>query len=155
MIKLTIADISVILSKFLSNDYPRITVEPLTTVEYSAFGNPGLSGTYYQAKYLWSINAAIYPEQKELLEIIWDESERRRRNLEDADILIYDYSSTIKEKTRTRQLIPGTSEVIINGNYISYYAQFKGVIVSQIKFTKLGIFDSVNFSLAETVKVFA
>jgi len=155
MIKLTIADISVTLNKFLSNDYPRITVEPLTTVEYSAFGNPALSGTYYQAKYLWSVNAAISPKEKELLEIIWDESERRRRNLEDPDIVIHDYSSTIKEKTRTRQLVPGTSEAIINGNYVSYYAQFKGVIVSQIKFSKLGIVDSVNFSLAETVKVSA
>ena len=151
---LSLAGVSVTMNKFLNNEYPRVGVNS-AKVEYSIDGTPATSGSYTESKYLWVVNAIVSPSQKDLLEIIWWESEDRRRRLtNDADILIYDRTSTVKEKTpRSRGIVPNAAEVMINENYIAYYAQFWGIMTTDLKFSKLGIFDAVSFSMAETVRV--
>lgn len=150
MIELSLAGLNVKLSKFLNNDYPRVIVQP-TSVEYSAYGVPVITGIHHQNKYLWSVNAICDRNQRDLLETIWWESEERQRKITDGNILIYDSTATIKEKTpRTRAIVPNTTTIAIGTNYVSYFAQFKGLIISELKFTKAGVVDTVSFSIAET-----
>jgi hypothetical protein len=52
---LSLAGISVILDKFVNNDYPHVTLQPLSTVEFSSLGAVALSGTYFEPKYLGSV----------------------------------------------------------------------------------------------------
>lgn len=148
-----LADLSVTFDSFVNSEYPRVTVQP-ASVEYSALGTPALSARYYENKHLWSVNAICDRHQRETLELILWESEDRRRKLLNADILIYDTTAAIRELApRSRGLVPNTTETIINGRYVAYYAQFYGIITTDLKYSISGIVDVVTFSIAETVRV--
>lgn len=151
---LSLAGISITFDKFLSTDYPRITVQPLAAVEFSVLGTPAVSGSYHEPKFIWSVNAICSLEQRYALEALAYEFNTRRRTLQDSDILIYDTTARVVEAIpRTRAIAPSTTEVAISSGHICYYPVFKAALTETIKFSELGHVDSVQFTLVETVKV--
>lgn len=154
-ITLSIASISVTLDTFLNNDYPRINVSQ-SSLEYSIYGTPAVSGTAFEPKHLWVISALCSSTSWDALDAIYLESERRRRNLLDCDVLIQDQVTDFKEiLPRTRSLVPNTLEELLFGSYSKYYAQFKGVFTERPKRTENGRLSSVSCQLQETIKVLA
>lgn len=151
---LSIAGLSVEFDKFLESDYPRVTVQPLSVVEFSILGTPAIQGSYFEPKFLWNFTAVCDQQQRDLLEAIAYEFHTRRRTLADGDILIYDTTATLIERSRSRAIVPGTAEVKLNGEtHTVYYGQFKAGLTDGPKFSKLGRYDSVSVSLTETIKV--
>jgi hypothetical protein len=155
-ITLSIASISVILDTFINTDYPRIEARENGGVAYSIAGTPAVSGFVYEPKHIWVISALCSSAQWDALEAIYLESERRRRNLLDYDVLIEDLVTDFKElQPRTRSLIPDTLEELLYGSYSKYYAQFKAAFTERPKRTETGRLLSVSCQLQETVKVLA
>lgn len=157
-LKLSFAGIEVTLSKFIADDQPRTIIQS-PALEYSAHGTPALQGTAYPAKYLWTINVAITNSDRDLLEALVYEFEEARRNLTSSDILIYDTTSRIRERSpRSRAIVAGTTERLINGGtHSAYFAQFNAVIIQMPKYTLpktcLGYNHIVTMSLSETMRV--
>lgn len=150
---LTLAGLSVTLKDFLNNEYPRVTVQPLSAVEFSALGTPAIQGTYFEPKHLWNINAFVTKEQRDLLEAISFEFHARRRALAPCDILILDTTATVKERSpRSRAIVPNTEQVVLAANAIAYYSQFLAGITDGPKFTQSGRLDAVTMTLIETIK---
>lgn len=154
---LSLAGISVTLEKFLSTDYPRITIESLAAVEFSALGTPAISGSQFEPKFLWNISCLVNQQQRDLLEAIAYEFQTRRRALQACDILIYDRTATLKERSpRSRALVPTTAELSLNGGtHTAYYGQFYAGITEGPRFTKQGRLDAMSLVLTETIKVSA
>jgi len=151
---LSLAGISVTLNSFVSNDYPRISLQPLSAVEFSALGTPAVSGSYFEPKYIWSITAMVDKEKRNLIDAIAYEFQARRRALEECDILVIDKTAPVTERNpRSRAIAPGTIQTLLGDSHVVYFAQFKAALTEPIKFSKLGILDSVSFSLVETVRV--
>ena len=150
---LDLDSISVTFSSFANNEYPRTTVQPLSSVEFSVLGTPSIQGSYFEPKYMWNISAYIDREQREMLDAIAHEFHTRRRNLDDANILIYDRTATVAEKNRTRSLVPNTVETAIGGGFVVYYAVFKAAIVDGPKYSQQGRKIVATLGLTETIKV--
>lgn len=107
-------------------------------------------------KHLWTISAIVKEDQRQLIEAIAYEFHEKRRNLDDCDILIYDTTATVVEQTRTRDIVPDTSEQSINnGSHIAYYGVFKGAITEGPKFGGQGRYDILTMALTETILVAA
>lgn len=149
-----LAGLEVTFSDFIDNNYPRITVQPLSAVEFSALGTPATQGTYFEPKFMWQFSAYLDRHQRHLIEAIAYEFHTRRRNLQDCDILLYDTTAYITERSpRTRGIVPGTSEVLINGGtHLSYHATFFCAITDNLKFSSNGIVDVLSMSLTETIR---
>lgn len=152
---LTLNEISVEFVRFLDTNYPRVLAEGSSSkVEFSIFGTPAIDGPAYVSRHIWACNAIYTHEQRDLLEALFAEFHYRRRNQQLCDILIYDTTATLKERSpRTRALVPDTSERAIGSSHVAYYAQFKGAFTEGPKFNKAGIWDFVQFTLTETVLV--
>jgi hypothetical protein len=152
---LTLNEISVEFVRFLDTNYPRVLAEGSSSkVEFSIFGTPAIDGPAYISRHIWACNAIYTHEQRDLLEALFAEFHYRRRNQQLCDILIYDTTATLKERSpRTRALVPDTSERAIGSSHVAYYAQFKGVFTEGPKFNKAGQWDFVQFTLTETVLV--
>lgn len=154
---LSLSGLSVTFNKFTSNEYPRITVQLLSVVEFSALGTPAISGTHHQAKYLWQFQAICDRTQRHLVEAIAHEFHTRRRNLEECDILVLDTTAYITERSpRTREIVPGAIETSINGGtWVAYHAQFLAAITDGPTFATSGTngrVDVLSMSLTETVR---
>lgn len=154
---LSLAGISVTLNKFVSNEYPRILIQQLSSVEYSAYGSVALQGSHFEPKYMWSFQALCDKEQRLLLEAIAFEFQTRRRALEDSDILLYDTTAPIVERLpRTRVIVPNTTETVINGGtHVAYLAAFRCAITDGPKPSQNGRLDVLQLVLVETIKVSA
>lgn len=151
---LSLADLEVTFSDFVDNNYPRITVQQLSAVEFSALGTPAIQGTYFEPKFMWQFQAYCDRQQRQLIEAIAFEFHTRRRNLQDCDILVLDTTAFVTERSpRSRGIVPGTSEILINsGTYLSYHAQFLGAITDGPKFSSNGRVDVLSMSLTETIR---
>lgn len=154
---LSLSGLSVTFHKFVSSEYPRITVQPLSVVEFSALGTPSISGTYHQAKYLWQFQAICDRHQKQLVEAIASEFHTRRRALEECDILVLDTTAYITERSpRSRGIVPGGIETSINGGtHLAYHAQFLGAITNGPTWATSGTngrVDVLSMSLTETIR---
>ena len=153
---LSLAGITVTISKFINTEFPRVTVQPLGAVEYSVLGSVALQGSYFEPKYMWQFQALCDKEQRLLLEALAFEFQTRRRALEECDILIYDTTAPLVEQSRTRAIVPNTTEMAINGGtHLAYYACFKSAIVDGLKPSQNGRLDMLQLTLSETVKVLA
>lgn len=150
-LKLSIASLSVTFDKFTNTEYPRIKVNP-ATVEYSSFGTPALGGTYYESKHLWSFTAFCDRIQRNQIEAIAFESDYRRRNLLDADILLEDTTAKFIERAPQTRTHVGAID-LIDGGYLAYDAVFKVAFSDVPKFTQQGRLDILSLTLAETIKV--
>lgn len=153
MLTLSFADISVTFDKFLNSEYPRTLIQQ-ATLEFSTLGTAALGGSYYREKYLWNIGAFCDQEQRNALEAIFHEFSVARRALTDSDILVYDKTAVIVERSpRTRDIVPSTLERMIGLNHVAYYPVCKAVITETPKFNYLGFNDSVTMVLTETIAV--
>lgn len=150
---LSLGGVTVTFHKFLDTNYPRTLIQN-ASVEFSVLGTPALLGPYHQQKHLWSINAVCDSATHDLVDSIAYEFQEKRSILKESDILIYDTTATIKERSRTRAIVPNTVELSLNGgSHTAYYAVFKAAITNGPTFSKLGRYDSVNLILTETVQV--
>lgn len=151
---LSLAGLSVTFSKFINTNYPRVTVQPLSVMEFSAFGTPAISGSYFEPKYLWQLEALCDRTQRQMIEAIAYEFHTRRRALQDSDILLLDTTAYVTERLpRSRGIVPGGVETAINGTHLSYHGQFKTAISDGPKFSSNGRLDVLSISLTETVRV--
>lgn len=153
---LTLAGISVTLDKFINTEYPRITVQSLGAVEFSALGTPGTFGALHEPKYMWQFQAVCDKEQRYLIEALAYEFQTRRRALVECDILLWDTTAPIIERSRTRAIVPNTTETVINGGtHFAYHACFRCAITDGPKPTQNGRVDVLQMVLTETLKVAA
>lgn len=153
---LSIAGIGVELTRFPNNEYPRATMQALGAVEFSALGSAALQGSHFEPKFIWTISALVEYEQRALMEALAFEFQTRRRERIDCNILVYDTTATIVERSRTRDLVPNTSETLLPGStHVSYYAQFNAAITDGPKYSASGRFDVLSLVLVETIKVSA
>lgn len=151
---LSLAGISVTLDKFINNEFPRVTLQPLGAVEFSAYGSVALQGSYHEPKWIWTVTALIDPQQRALLDAIAYEFQTRRRELVDCDILLYDTTSPIIERSpRTRALVPDTAETAIGGSHTQFFGQFFAGITDGPKYSQNGRKIVATLVLTETVKV--
>lgn len=154
---LQLAGVSVTLNNFLSSEFPRILIQQLSSVEYSAYGNPGTFGSLHEPKFMWQVTALIEKEQHLLLEAIAYEFHTRRRSLEECDILLWDTTAPIIERSpRSRAIVPAGEEILFNnGSHSQFFGQFKVAIVDGPKYTSSGRYITVTMALNETIKVLA
>lgn len=152
---LSLAGITVTIDSFIGGEYPRVTVQPLSAVEFSALGTPAIQGTYFESKYLWQFTAFCDRNSRQLVEAIAHEFQTRRRALQECDILLLDTTAYITERApRSRAIVPGGVEVSINGgSHLSYHAQFHACITDGPKFSSNGRVDVLSMALTETVRV--
>lgn len=154
---LSLAGLEVTFYKFVSSEYPRISVQQLSVVEFSALGTPAISGSFHSAKYLWQFQALCDRTQRHLVEAIAHEFHTRRRNLEECDILVLDTTAYITERSpRSRGIVPGAVPTSINGGtYLSYHAQFLAAITNGPTWATSGTngrVDVLSLTLTETVR---
>lgn len=151
---LELAGLSVTFDNFINSEYPRISVQPLSQVEFSALGTPAIQGSYFEPKFLWQFTAYCDRHQKQLIEAIAFEFHYKRRNLQDCDILVLDTTAYITEREpRSRGIVPGATEILINGGtHSSYHAQFLAGITDGPKFSNNGRVDVLSMSLTETIR---
>ena len=151
---LSLSGITVKFDKFLDTDYPRTVIQN-ATLEFSVAGTPALSGSHFAPKHIWAVNAICDTQQRDAIELIAHEFHEKRRALQDSDILILDTTATIKERSpATRAVVGGTTVLTLNGGvHLAYFAQFKGILSENLKFSKTGKIDFVSFVLTETVRV--
>lgn len=150
---LELAGLSVTFSDFINSEYPRITVQPLSAVEFSALGTPAIQGTYFEPKSMWQFSAYLDRHQRQLIEALAEEFHTRRRNLQDCDILLLDTTAHITERSpRSRGIVPGGIEILTGSSHISYHAQFLAAITDGPKFSSNGIVDVLSMSLTETIR---
>lgn len=153
-IKLTLAGFSVTFSKFFGDSIPRISPNE-NSIEYSASGNPVISGFAYEVPQLWNLDAYCSAEDYQKLLAIHAESDRLRRAGSDFRITLEDTTLPIVEKSpRTRAIVSGESETAIVGsvNYTSYSAKFYCWIVKRPDFRQLGKGWGVSFTAQEAGK---
>lgn len=151
---LELAGITVTFDTFINSEYSRITVQPLSQVEFSAAGTPAIQGTYFEPKFMWQFTASCDRNSRQLIEAIAHEFQTRRRNLQECDILLLDATAYITERSpRSRAIVPGGVEVSINGgSHLSYHACFKACITDGPKFSSNGRVDVLSMSLTETIR---
>lgn len=151
---LSLNGIEVTFDHFTSSEYPRIIVQQLSAIEFSTAGTPAIQGPYFEPKFLWQFSAYCRDTQRQLIEAISYEFHTRRRALQECDILLLDTTGCITErKPRSRAIVPGGIEAIINdGTHTSYHAAFKAAITDGPKFSSNGRVDVVSMSLTETVR---
>lgn len=151
---LSLAGITVTINNFINSEYPRVTVQPLSAVEFSAAGTPAIQGVYFEPKFMWQFSAYCSFTQRQLIEAIAHEFQTRRRNLQDCDVLLLDTTAYITEASpRSRAIVPGGVEMSINsGSHLSYHATFKAAITDGPKFSSNGRVDVLSMSLTETVR---
>ena len=103
---------------------------------------------------MWQFQALVEKEQRFLFDALAFEFQTRRRALQEFDILLYDTTDPIIERSRTRQIVPNTTETVINGGtHIAYHACFKCAITDGPKPSQNGRLDVLQLVLVETIKV--
>lgn len=147
MITLTFGSRVVQISRFADKRLPRVRVNP-AAIDYNASGSPVLRGSQFEAKFLWSINALLTPEEYGLLQLIYGESEAARRQFLDPTILLDDQTEQIYESARSRALVPGTGATDLVGA-VAYYARFGCFFVRPPEGVEAGNYYQVQASLAE------
>jgi hypothetical protein len=146
---LILAPFTLEIPNVLGGEFPRLEPEG-ASVEFSNHGNSVGFGPAYLEKYLWSFNTALH--DLETLRLLHAEFKYRRTTAgQNPDILLYDLSEPCQERTpRTRAIVPGTVETLVNGGtHVQYYAQFYVWFTVAPKITSSG----TTITLAEMGKV--
>ncbi|MBD2570013.1 hypothetical protein [Anabaena lutea] len=147
---LTVNDLELKITKFLSPRFPRGRIGPLPSIEYSANGSSILDGPIFPIKFLWSINASLDLEETDILQAIYSESDYNRRNLTGPLITLTDNTlSFVEHAPRTRPLAAGSTETTISNNQIKYFAKFQTFIIQSPEIDEQGIHNAVSFTLQE------
>lgn len=149
---LTIGSNSVVVDSFREANEPRILANPATS-EYTGYGYTVVKGTVVEPKYIWTVQAWMYPADYDLLWVIYSESDRRRRNLIDHAVTIDDTVREVYEPTRTRALATGASEVATGSGYVKYFARFEAMFSAEPQVVQRNFRYGVNFTLTEMDKV--
>ena len=155
---LTLGDLSLSLlpNRFLDTAFPRVRAQfSLSSVAYSTWGTPAVSGSNGPVKHIWTPNVLLEPSQKLILDAIETEYHYRRTNGQAVDILLYDQTAPITERNpRTRAIAPDTTPPAIGSSHVAYFAQFNVLLTSDLKYSKVGeLFYSCQFTLEESMVV--
>lgn len=154
MITLKISTLSISFKTFLDPVFPRTRAVKSAEMNYSNHGNSVGLGIAYEAPYIWTFNAVITPEEKKTINYIFTEFNHRRTKKPplDCDILLIDALEEYQERyPRTRAIAPGATETI-DGDYVSYYAQFMVWPVEDPKYDKSGSRIFVHLAFQESKK---
>ncbi|WP_157816420.1 hypothetical protein [Nostoc flagelliforme] len=144
-------NLSLEITSFLDAKLPRLIASPTSAIEYSIPGAAIRTGTAYEPKYIWAINALLLPEESTILQAIYLDSE-----LEKSNILISDTTQLLVERSpRTRAIVPGAAQPSNVGasSIIAYYANFNGCMIKPPELDERGIYIAASFTLQETTKV--
>lgn len=154
---ISIAGISVSLSKFADDAYPRIDsdVDAGTEIKYWATGSISASRPIYERHYSFNVNCFCTPEQEEMLDLIWAWHDHQVADKQDADILVSDYTRPIRELLpRSRGVASGTEPIEsyagLGVAYVSYYATFYCWMDARPEFFFKGKNRAVSFVLHES-----
>lgn len=149
-----------------------VTVVPLTgtiprvdaaqnNISRSAYGTPYIGGLFYEKPYSWSGRFYMLLEDATKLEVIFEESDYRRRTQSgDWRITLEDTTHPIKERSpKTRDRVDGTPQEFIENSYgsieyINYFAKFYVWMPERPRFELIqnGLYYLVDFSLEEAGK---
>lgn len=158
-IVLSIAGISVTLKETSSAEYPRQRIS-IAEVRHVATGSVAGTGTHYEPKFVWNLTAVtLDAEQKQLLDIVYYEHDRRRRALEPCDVVVDDRSARYTELLpRTRPIVPGTSEILYPAGvptHAYYFPRFTAWFVKEPQYTAVRLDYSwkCSLSLVESAKL--
>jgi hypothetical protein len=123
-ISLVLGDLAIkIERRFISDDIPRMAIEG-PKPERSADGTDIDFGSAYEDPFLLVFTALLDSPDDELINALYQEQQRRRRENLDYSILVIDTTSRHQERIpRTRAIAPATSILTLSPTYISYYPQ--------------------------------
>lgn len=150
--QLELGGITARFDRFFGSSFPRIGAGTDNGVTYTASGVAVQSGTLYEAKHLWTIDAFCTRVNRDALKAIWAESEYQRRILGLPEILVSDGIEPFTERSPRSRALAAGAVVITSGNYLSYFAQFKAVLTMMPEFRPLARDYGVIFTLQETSK---
>jgi hypothetical protein len=93
--------------------------------EYSIYGTPLDSGTFYDPKHIWTISCFLTKEEYQALQAIFSYHDKHRRSQQDYRITLRDRIEQYTESASTpsRGVVPG-GVVTTVGSSISYPASF-------------------------------
>lgn len=120
---LSIDSYTVTIATFAQNGYERTHADTGET-EYSIWGAPLDSGTFFEPKFIWAIQCYLSKEDWIKLNAIFSLSDKKRRAQQNYRITINDYiEEIIEDSPRTRAVASGGS-VSNLGNSVYYPARF-------------------------------
>lgn len=153
---LSILGISVTLSRFADDAYPRIGSDGdvKAALAYTATGSIVGLGAIYEPHYSFNVNCFCSPDEQDLLDLIWTVHDYQRRQRQDCNILVSDTTRPIKELLpRSRGVAEGTEAIetaIGLVSYASYYATFYCWMPEPPVFAEKGKNRAVSFVLHES-----
>jgi hypothetical protein len=154
-LELSIQNISLRIETLTEPSFTRARVSPVPQVDYSIYGAAIGDGPFFEPKHIWAINCLLKQPDMLLLEAIYSEFDRRRRTppYTGAEVTLMDTNQEFVEKApKTRAIVPGTTEAIVAGGYIGYFAQFKVWFVKPPEYEENGVFIKTSFALQEVLK---
>lgn len=153
-IKLDLNGLTLTLSEFSGEQYPRIYAESGENSR-SADGTLTLFGSAYEDPHLWEFSAFVSHYDRDKLNTLYREHKRLRRNLAtNFKIKITDTTERYAEigPTPTRAKAPSPFDDITNpySGFIAYYAQYWAVFSAPIEYIHKGNRIIAQLSLEET-----
>jgi hypothetical protein len=156
-LELSIDGFSVAIDRFVNQEYPRLTVEGNASMSYTASGVAVGGGSIREAYYLFDVSGWVGQSEREQLQLIWAEHDRRRRLSQNCNILVTDTTQYHEERLpRTRAIAPGTAPKNFpenNPSHCLYYAQFFCWMIQRPVFSERWNEWTATFTLQETDKV--
>ena len=138
--------------RYLSAGQPRSDLF-LHNYDFSNTGNLVEDGRSFQysdgspfRRQVWNFSVALYDTEWETLDDLWNLQYTTRPTPE---IKLHDYTSYMKEATRTRALATGASASTVNG-LVRYYGQFNTVFIQRPTFERNRGIYSATLQLQES-----
>lgn len=156
-LNLSIDGISAKLTEFAVNGY-ELTFAEQGDVSYSLSGFAVADGPAYEGKRIWTINAFLTQAEWDALQLIFQRSERKRRQPPtNFSITVDDTISPVLEDLpgRTRAIVPGFTSTTVPGG-IKYPARFAARMFQPKAAESVGLKPfQASFVLKELDKVLA
>lgn len=128
------------------SSYPRERIDG-PQFSRSAFGSVIQEGTFYTPPHSWSLGFRCRTADRQKIKRMYDYW------LENGGyVRIDDEVEPVNETTRTRALVPSTTETTVDG-MVEYYSRFDAYFVAEPKFSQDGAWITVSCQFTEGTKV--